>query len=82
MRILTNTRPVLLQVVYYLPDYPSVLQQFIWGLDDEIPDLRRTHRFLHHWHHNIDAVISEVLISISNGPSRNWRPVDELINLH
>lgn len=77
--IITNVRPILLQVVYYMPDYPSILNEFTWGFEDRIPELIRTHRFLNHWKANIDAVISEVPISIADDRRRNWRSVDEII---
>ena len=77
--MIIRATPVLLQVVYYLPDYPSVLNEFTWGYNDSLPELMKTHRFLRHWHANIKAVIAEVLISINDGPTRNWRAVDEII---
>lgn len=82
--LIIKTKPVLLQVIYYLPDYPTILQEFTWGYDDRIPELVRTHKFLNHWKKNIDAVISEALISISsnNGRPSNWRSVDELLTLN
>lgn len=81
MRILTDTKPVLLQVIYYLPDYPSLVQEFTWGFDDKIPQLLKTHKFLNYWRSNIDAIIAEILISINRSPKRNWRSIDELLNL-
>ena len=80
--IITRTRPVLLQVYYYMPAHPSLLQEFTWGYDDIIPELFRTHKFLNHWHKNINAVISEALISISDGHSKTWRPVNEYIKVN
>lgn len=77
--IITNFRPILLQVVYYMPDYPSILNEFTWGFEDRIPELIRTHRFLNHLKANIDAVISEVLISIADDRRRNRRSVDGII---
>lgn len=62
-----------------MPAHPSLLQEFTWGYDDIIPELIRTHKFLNHWHRNIDATISEILISIENGHYRSWRPVQEYI---
>lgn len=80
--IITNIRPVLIQVVYYLPDYPSLLQEFVWGFDDKIPELYKTHKFINHWRQHIDAVISEVLISINDSSKRTWRPIDEILSLN
>lgn len=80
--LIVNMKPVLLQVIYHMPAHPSLVQEFTWGYEDRIPELLRTHRFLEHWRRNIDAIISEVLISIDDGRHRNWRSVDALLNLN
>jgi uncharacterized protein Usg len=80
--MIISTKPVLLKVYYYIPDYPSLLQEFCWSFDDRIPELYRTHKFLLHWHKNIEAVISEVLISISGGYAKSYRSVDQLLSLN
>ena len=80
--LISTTKPVLLKVYYFIPEHPSLLQEFSWGFDDRIPELVRTHKFLHHWHKNIDAVISEVLISISGGYAKSYRSVDSIISLN
>lgn len=81
--LILNTRPVLLQVIYFMPDYPTILQEFTWGYEDRVPELMRTHKFLNHWRSHIDAVISEILLSINdcNRP-RKWRSIDEILNLN
>ena len=79
--VITNVKPVLLQVIYYMPRHPTLLQEFTWGYEDNVPDLLRTNRFLNHWKQNINAVISEVVLSISDGRRRSWRSVDSIINL-
>ena len=80
--LITNVRPVLIQVIYYMPAHPTLLQEFTWGYEDRIPELMRTHQFLNYWKRNIDAVISEVMLSIANERRRTWRSVDEILNLN
>jgi uncharacterized protein Usg len=80
--IITLTKPVLLKVYYFIPEYPMLLQEFSWAFDDHIPELVKTHKFLQHWHTSIDAVISEVFISISGGYTKSYRSVDELLSLN
>jgi uncharacterized protein Usg len=80
--VLLNVRPVLLQVVYYRPDYPSLLQEFTIGYDDRVPELIRTHKFLNHWRKNIEAVIAEVMISINGDTNRSWRSVDDILSIN
>lgn len=81
-KIIPKVQPVLLQIIYHLPEHPSILQEFTWGFEDRIPQLVKTHKFLNHWRYNIDAIISEILISINNSPKTDWRSVDEILNLH
>ena len=62
MIILRNTI-VTLNVLYWMPDYEHILQQFIWQTADVRPEYPRVHRFLNYWYDNIEAVISEVIIA-------------------
>ena len=62
MIILRNTI-VTLNVLYWMPDYTHILQEFIWQTVDVRPEYPRVHRFLNYWHDNIEAVISEVNIA-------------------
>ena len=54
---------VTLNVLYWMPDYTHILQEFIWQTADIRPEFPRVHRFLNYWHENIEAVISEVNIA-------------------
>ena len=62
MIIIRNTI-VTLNVLYWMPDYTHILQEFIWQTADVRPEYPRVHRFLTYWHDNIEAVISEVNIA-------------------
>ena len=59
---------VLVDILYWIPDYHNVLQEFIWETDDYIPKLPRVNNFLNYWHKEIDAVINEVQISYGDEP--------------
>ncbi len=48
------------EVLYYLPDHPSLLQSFVWQTLDLAPAYPRIHRFLNFWRREIDAVIHSV----------------------
>jgi uncharacterized protein Usg len=62
------TKSVLVNVIYFRPDYRSILQEFIWTTDDIVPELVRVHRFLNFWRMNLtEAPIYEVSIYVSNG---------------
>ena len=62
MIIIRNTI-VTINVLYWMPDYTHILQEFIWQTADIKPEYPRVHRFLNYWHDNIEAVISEVNIA-------------------
>ena len=61
--ILIRNTIVTLNVLYWMPDYTHILQEFIWQTADISPEYPRVHRFLNYWHDNIEAVISEVNIA-------------------
>jgi uncharacterized protein Usg len=61
--ILIRNTIVTLNVLYWMPDYTHILQEFIWQTSDVRPEYPRVHRFLNYWHDNIEAVISEVNIA-------------------
>jgi len=82
VHILKNFQLVTLDIYYYMPDYRNLLQEFIWQFEDIIPDLQRTHKFLNHWHQNIDAIVQEVQISINERKYGSYRTVDAFLNLH
>ena len=67
--ILIRNTIVTLNVLYWMPDYTHILQEFIWQTADIRPEYPRVHRFLNYWHDNIEAVISEVKIADNYGTS-------------
>ena len=61
--ILIKNTIATINVLYWMPDYTHILQEFIWQTSDIRPEYPRVHRFLNYWHDNIEAVISEVNIA-------------------
>ena len=61
--ILIKNTIVTINILYWMPDYEHILQQFVWQTADVRPEYPRVHRFLNYWYDNIEAVISEVIIS-------------------
>ena len=62
MLLIKRKTLVTLNIFYWMPDYENILQQFIWQTMDVKPKYPRVHKFLDHWHNNIDAKLSEVII--------------------
>ncbi len=51
------------EVLYYMPDHPTLLQTFVWQTLDLAPEYPRIHRFLNFWRREIDAVIHSVRLA-------------------
>lgn len=51
------------EVLYYMPDHPSLLQSFMLQTLDLAPSYPRIHRFLNYWRSEIDAVIHSVRLA-------------------
>lgn len=51
------------EVYYFFPDYPSLIQQYVWQDYDEAPDYPILFKFLDHWRREIDAAIHSVRIA-------------------
>jgi len=64
--ILRKKELILVGVIYYIPDYTNLLNEFYWQCEDIVPDMPRVHKFLNFWKDNIEAVIKEVKVSVSN----------------
>ena len=50
------------QVVYYIPDYLHLVNEFMWQTDDQKPEYPRIVRFLDYWDKYIEGPIKEVYI--------------------
>ena len=62
MLLIKRRTLVTLNIFYWMPDYENILQQLIWQTMDVKPKYPRVHKFLDHWHNNIDAKLSEIII--------------------
>lgn len=51
------------EVLYYMPDHPSLVQSFVWQTLDLAPAYPRIRQFLEFWRREIDAMIHSVRIA-------------------
>ena len=63
VRQLRGERLTTTQVLYYMPDSPFLLQEFVWQTLDLAPEYPRIHRFLDFWRREIEAVIHSVTVA-------------------
>ncbi len=68
------------EILYHLPDAPSLLQSFIWQDYDRLPDYPRLHRFLDFWRRELDGPLHSVRVAAAGGP--NLSPVRRVDRQH
>jgi uncharacterized protein Usg len=51
------------EILYHLPDYPMLLQTYIWQEYDKAPDFPALRRFLDFWDRNLDGKLHSVKVA-------------------
>ena len=51
------------EILYHLPDYPRLLQSYIWQDYDLLPDFPILHRFIQFWEKNLEGKMHSVAIA-------------------
>jgi uncharacterized protein Usg len=71
------------QILYGMPDHPSVLQTFVWQCYDLAPGFPKLHDFLEFWDRELEGPLHSVQVAhrrlIKAG---DVRPVDAELHLH
>ena len=51
------------EILYHMPDHPTLLQGFVWQHYDVAPDFPELQRFLDFWVANIDGTLHSVRVA-------------------
>jgi uncharacterized protein Usg len=51
------------EILYFLPDHPSLLQSFVWQALDRAPDFPSLARFLNFWERRLDGRLHSVRVA-------------------
>jgi len=71
------------EVLYFMPDHPSLLQTFLWQTVDEAPKYPRLAEFLDHWRREIEAVIHSVRVAHGEPlDAPRWRHASGVLRLN
>lgn len=62
-RQLSDYRLITAQIYYHLPDYETVLQEFIWQNYDLVPVFPELKKFLTFWEQKIDGKLHSVIVA-------------------
>jgi len=57
-RVLTTA-----EILYYFPDYPALLQQYIWQDYDLAPQFPHLNKFIDFWNLNIEGRLHSVRVA-------------------
>jgi uncharacterized protein Usg len=80
---LQGSRLTTAEVLYYLPDHPSLLQSFIWQTLDQAPGYPRIAKFLDFWRREIDAAIHSIRVGQADRiRAAQWTSADTFFRLH
>ncbi len=50
------------EILYHMPDHPSLLQSYLWQEYDQAPRFPRLLKFLDFWNGNLDGKVSRVRV--------------------
>lgn len=80
--LLQNYRLTTAEILYHMPDHPSLLQTYLWQEYDQQPDFPILMRFLNFWQHELDGRLHSVnVVSCDLIQPTKVIQVDELINI-
>jgi uncharacterized protein Usg len=57
-RVLTTA-----EILYYFPDYPALLQQYIWQDYDRAPEFPCLRKFISYWNSHLDGRVHSVRVT-------------------
>ena len=71
------------EILYHLPDHPSLLQSYIWQAYDLAPAFPKLHKFLDFWSRNLDGKLHSVRVGdIPIIAAPKTRAVSACLTLH
>ena len=82
MKLFDEDQLVTIKVIYHMPDYINVLNEFVWQTHDILPKFPRTHKFIKFWNYNIDGPINHAEVCYVNyWGGREYKKVDHELHL-
>ena len=78
--ILKRKELVLVGIIYYMPDYKNLVNEFYCQFDDVVPDIPRVHEFLNYWKSNIDAIIKKIEVSTPGSSNQRSSAFYKVLN--
>ena len=61
--MLEDYRLTTAEILYHMPDHPSLLQSYVWQQLDRIPDFPQLKRFLAFWERELEGRLHSVRVA-------------------
>ncbi len=71
------------EILYKMPDYPNLLQSYLWQSLDRVPDFPKLNEFLGFWETKLDGTLHSVRIGYVGIMQPNeWQMAEEWHSEH
>ena len=70
------------EILYHIPDYPNVLQTFVWQTYDTAPQFPRVVKFLDFWTRSLEGVLHSVKLVHTGAERTTWRYAEGTFSIH
>ena len=64
--IIKDYRLTTAEILYHMPDHPSLLQTYLWQDYDLAPQFPTLRKFLDFWSHNLDGKLHSVKVAAAS----------------
>lgn len=54
------------EIIYFMPDYQSILQTYVWQDYDTLPNLPKLQEFIGFWEDKLDGPLHSVKVSVGD----------------
>ena len=62
-QLIKDYRLTVAEIYYHMPDFPTLLQSYIWQDYDIAPKFPTLHKFLHFWTSELDGKLHSVYVA-------------------
>lgn len=81
--MLQDYRLTTAEILYHMPDYPDLLQTYMWQSLDLVPDFPKLKNFLAFWENTLDGKLHSVRIAyVGEIQPSEWRYIDFDMTMH
>ncbi|HWK45316.1 MAG TPA: Usg family protein [Stellaceae bacterium] len=82
-RLINGYQLTTAEILYHMPDFPDLLQSYVWQNLDMAPHFPVLRRFLDFWTKNLDGKLHSVIVdSLPVGQIGGWRNAKASLTLH